>query len=258
VPNPGNPGSLNRYSYVLNNPIKYTDPTGHRVSDGCEYEGCDLRNGLPSSSTYFVPRVGYTMYPQTVEPLVSPVVQQAASELLAAIDPRNLPELRYDENGNFDADATLSTVSVFPALHACALTIQGACAVSINASGYGAGVGVRGSGDVWVTSAGDILVTATGGGGTYLDIKLAGGGFDGGVIVIPGANDRSVPGAAVQVGGSAAVISGVGAELVIIPTETGALLGYSASYATGKVSTEVHLTMTGTRVLYYGHYQSNY
>ena len=29
VPDPTNPQSLNRYSYVLNNPLKYTDPTGH-------------------------------------------------------------------------------------------------------------------------------------------------------------------------------------------------------------------------------------
>ena len=29
VPNPSNPQSLNRYSYCLNNPLKYTDPTGH-------------------------------------------------------------------------------------------------------------------------------------------------------------------------------------------------------------------------------------
>lgn len=29
VPNPANPQSLNRYSYVLNNPMKYVDPTGH-------------------------------------------------------------------------------------------------------------------------------------------------------------------------------------------------------------------------------------
>ena len=28
VPQPGNPQSLNRYSYVLNNPVRYTDPTG--------------------------------------------------------------------------------------------------------------------------------------------------------------------------------------------------------------------------------------
>lgn len=29
VPNPVNPQSLNRYSYVNNNPLRYTDPTGH-------------------------------------------------------------------------------------------------------------------------------------------------------------------------------------------------------------------------------------
>ncbi len=29
VPSPANPQSLNRYSYVLNNPLRYTDPTGH-------------------------------------------------------------------------------------------------------------------------------------------------------------------------------------------------------------------------------------
>ncbi len=29
VPDPTNPQSLNRYSYVLNNPLKYTDPSGH-------------------------------------------------------------------------------------------------------------------------------------------------------------------------------------------------------------------------------------
>jgi len=29
VPEPGNPQALNRYAYVLNNPLKYTDPSGH-------------------------------------------------------------------------------------------------------------------------------------------------------------------------------------------------------------------------------------
>ena len=29
VPSPGDPQSLNRYSYVLNNPLKYNDPSGH-------------------------------------------------------------------------------------------------------------------------------------------------------------------------------------------------------------------------------------
>jgi RHS repeat-associated protein len=29
VPDPANPQSLNRYAYTLNNPVKYTDPSGH-------------------------------------------------------------------------------------------------------------------------------------------------------------------------------------------------------------------------------------
>ena len=38
VPEPGNPQALNRYSYVLNNPLRYNDPSGHRLSE-CGYDG---------------------------------------------------------------------------------------------------------------------------------------------------------------------------------------------------------------------------
>jgi len=34
VPQPGNPQALNRYSYTLNNPLRYTDPTGHAFDEG--------------------------------------------------------------------------------------------------------------------------------------------------------------------------------------------------------------------------------
>jgi hypothetical protein len=33
VPNPANPQSLNRYSYCLNNPLKYIDPSGHESQE---------------------------------------------------------------------------------------------------------------------------------------------------------------------------------------------------------------------------------
>ncbi|MCP4536565.1 MAG: RHS repeat-associated core domain-containing protein [Chloroflexi bacterium] len=33
VPDPGNPQSLNRYSYVLGNPLRYIDPSGHLTED---------------------------------------------------------------------------------------------------------------------------------------------------------------------------------------------------------------------------------
>jgi len=33
VPNPANPQSLNRYSYTLGNPLRYTDPSGHLTEE---------------------------------------------------------------------------------------------------------------------------------------------------------------------------------------------------------------------------------
>lgn len=52
VPEPGNPQSLNRYSYALNNPVESTDPTGHWVESALDiaFIGYDLydinANGL--------------------------------------------------------------------------------------------------------------------------------------------------------------------------------------------------------------------
>ena len=38
VPDPTNPQSFNRYSYTRNNPVNFTDPTGH-IETACSYEG---------------------------------------------------------------------------------------------------------------------------------------------------------------------------------------------------------------------------
>jgi RHS repeat-associated protein len=40
VPEPGNPQALNRYAYVYNNPLRYTDPSGH-VVDPPQCPWCD-------------------------------------------------------------------------------------------------------------------------------------------------------------------------------------------------------------------------
>jgi RHS repeat-associated protein len=55
VPNPQNPQSFNRYSYVNNRPLVAIDPTGHAPSDGCDYEGCSLLPGLDPDSTWLLP-----------------------------------------------------------------------------------------------------------------------------------------------------------------------------------------------------------
>lgn len=42
IPDIYNPQALNRFSYVNNNPIRYNDPTGHMLDDGCRTAGCNL------------------------------------------------------------------------------------------------------------------------------------------------------------------------------------------------------------------------
>src|SRR5207247_9897905 len=55
VPGPGNPQALNRYSYVLNNPLTHTDPTGHCVPDvNCPGDYC-LHNTECGEPSYPAP-----------------------------------------------------------------------------------------------------------------------------------------------------------------------------------------------------------
>ena len=48
VPDPANPQSLNRYSFVLGNPLRYRDPTGHMEDTGDD-GGCALPKGATPS-----------------------------------------------------------------------------------------------------------------------------------------------------------------------------------------------------------------
>lgn len=42
MPDPTNPQTLNRYAYALNNPVNYTDPSGHDPY-GCETNTCEAK-----------------------------------------------------------------------------------------------------------------------------------------------------------------------------------------------------------------------
>ncbi len=48
MPEPGNPQAFNRYSYVLNNPLRYLDPTGH------EYEPSPCVLGIGCDASQFI------------------------------------------------------------------------------------------------------------------------------------------------------------------------------------------------------------
>ena len=58
VPNLYNPQSLNRFSYVTNNPIRYTDPTGHYLVEDYGNGGCSTSGYCPGSSTCTPPPPG--------------------------------------------------------------------------------------------------------------------------------------------------------------------------------------------------------
>ena len=88
VPGAANPQAWNRYSYVLNNPIRYNDPTGHMCSDPEDPSpSCD-------SSSLQSTKVG------------DKVVQGSG---LNAGKPKNKPKNDNGKNGNVDDDAIVLT-----------------------------------------------------------------------------------------------------------------------------------------------------
>ncbi|MCA9959087.1 MAG: hypothetical protein KC443_08635 [Anaerolineales bacterium] len=48
--NPANPQSYNRYSYVLNRALNFSDPTGHMEADCMPGENCNFHTPAPSTS----------------------------------------------------------------------------------------------------------------------------------------------------------------------------------------------------------------
>lgn len=54
VPDPKDPQNLNRYTYGLNNPVRYNDPSGHCVWDLCIVEGAIIGAGVILAVDYAV------------------------------------------------------------------------------------------------------------------------------------------------------------------------------------------------------------
>jgi len=78
MPGFDNPQNLNRFSYVRNNPLRYIDPTGHMITDGCQTEGCTLPSPLPPPPPPPAPEPdpepGPIFEPPT-EPVPGPIVE---------------------------------------------------------------------------------------------------------------------------------------------------------------------------------------
>ncbi len=98
VPGAGNPQNLNRYSYTLNNPLRYTDPTGHYVDEGnfCLDPSCSYS---PTSASYQI-RNGpgsvradtFMLSPAASESIFGVAVAQRVSQgtTVSVADPSNV------------------------------------------------------------------------------------------------------------------------------------------------------------------------
>ncbi len=68
VPGAGNPQALNRYSYVLGNPLKYTDPSGHCASiHTCVLSGIPFLSPFVNAYDEALPLLGYRANPLGVD-----------------------------------------------------------------------------------------------------------------------------------------------------------------------------------------------
>jgi hypothetical protein len=81
VPNAANPQAFNRFSYVRNNPLRYTDPTGHYE---CSDIDCGGNGGVAPAPAPIPP----PFRPILSEPLMTPEELAAAQEdLQNAVNP---------------------------------------------------------------------------------------------------------------------------------------------------------------------------
>jgi len=80
VPSAGNPQSLNRYAYVLNNPVKYADPTGHWSEEELEDKfGTDWRDQYFGKDSVFEGRdalLKYLLSDQVHDPFSLEIIRQ--------------------------------------------------------------------------------------------------------------------------------------------------------------------------------------
>ncbi|MFB0534605.1 MAG: RHS repeat domain-containing protein [Anaerolineae bacterium] len=100
VPEPGNPQALNRYSYVLGNPLRYADPSGHYIFEGPYSLSPWHPAYVPSADTFYVRAIGripvradtYLLSPAESEAIFGVAVAQrvSAGTVVAVNDPNKV------------------------------------------------------------------------------------------------------------------------------------------------------------------------
>ncbi len=266
VPNLANPQSLNRYSYVRNNPTVYIDPTGQaecRTKEDCDDIGAGTTPmgatkkppkapGTPASP---VPTTSPAPRPVPAQPGVPTVVQQVLVQVLDLVNDPGKFSLQYDANGDLDLAATLNTTAISQALYTCALAVSGTCGVAVVAGGYLPGMGGGAGVGTWVAYTGDTAATKEMTFGGYLSPNLAAAGLSVQVTILPGAQIVDIDGGSVQAGGSAQLGPGIGVEVGVLKTDRGTRVPTIAGAVTlwGTPSLEAHAGFSYNWIVRYDH-----
>ena len=94
---PGNQGvqAWDRYAYTNNNPLRYTDPTGHKncEEDGYNCPGDDIKQATqtPTPTMTITPRPTLTSYPTTTPTITPTICPQAFSACVPTPTPTPSP-----------------------------------------------------------------------------------------------------------------------------------------------------------------------
>ncbi len=244
VPDPADARMFDRYAYVNNNPLKFSDPTGHEPhmpNDPCSYEHCRWD---PLAGKYV--RVSYAPPDMQFEPQVDPKLA-ALTELLRRAATM---QLHYTEQGEIDFQKTLET-ELGEAMSVCAKAVGGVCGMSLGASGSVVALGGKASVDLFVDQQGEMAGYVSAGGGGYAVFSaanLSALGIAG--IAAHGATVDDMAAWSVQFGGSGKLAAGMAVEWIVGRNSDGDNWhGLLVSQNAG-LGLEVHATTTYSWLVY--------
>ena len=102
VPDPSNPQSLNRYSYVYNNPLKYNDPSGNSpewFNEAWENEFRMVHNKDPEDGDY--------IYRFVTMAAATGLMQQTLGDFMNDVDHGEWPRSNLPDKSQFDLGANI-------------------------------------------------------------------------------------------------------------------------------------------------------
>ncbi len=109
VPDPTNPQSLNRYSYVLNNPLKYIDPSGHSWLDWFQSGLSRLTDNISGTVQSFEKVIDFVSIAITAGQLTDRAVGNSAQSSRSGFYGQSGGSGRYQADGGTAISASANT-----------------------------------------------------------------------------------------------------------------------------------------------------